>query len=55
MPDSDDILDAVDAWHYSDDRETNELHEWLGLTWEQYAAWVESGKLPDGYKVPVRS
>jgi hypothetical protein len=35
----DDIEDFVEAWHQSDDE--RELHEYLGLTWEEYALSVE--------------
>lgn len=35
----DDIEDFVAAWHESDD--SRELHEYLGMTWEEYALWVE--------------
>ena len=34
-----DILDEIDAWH--DSPGDLELHEYLGLTKEQYARWVE--------------
>lgn len=34
-----DILDEIDAWHK--DAKNVELHEYLGLTKEQYARWVE--------------
>lgn len=37
----------VDRWH-SIDRECwdpGPIHEWMGWTWEQYAAWVESGQM----------
>lgn len=34
-----DILDEIDAWH--EDAKGLELHEYLGLTREQYARWVE--------------
>jgi hypothetical protein len=35
----DDIEDFVEAWHTSDD--PRELHEYLGLTWDEYALSVE--------------
>lgn len=44
---------AVERWHRSDS--DAELHAWLGLTWEQYAAWVERDELPDGYELPARA
>jgi hypothetical protein len=30
------IDDYVEAWHESGNDETRELHEYLGLTWEEY-------------------
>lgn len=36
-----DIDDFVDRWHESDEGEERELHEYLGLTWDEYALWVE--------------
>lgn len=29
----------VDAWH--DGSDSRELHEYLGMTWEEYQLWVE--------------
>lgn len=50
---TDDLNAAIDRWHASDT--DAELHQWLGLTWEQFAAWVERGTPPDGYELPVRA
>ncbi|WEH40923.1 hypothetical protein [Streptomyces sp. AM 2-1-1] len=36
----DDIDSYVDAWHDADDTDL-ELHEWLGMTWDEYRLWVE--------------
>jgi hypothetical protein len=36
-----DIDDAIDAWHESDPSNNMELHEWLGMTADEYAAFVE--------------
>jgi hypothetical protein len=33
---ADQLDDYVDAWHESGDDETRELHEYLGMTWEEY-------------------
>jgi hypothetical protein len=41
----DDIDDFVDAWHEGDD--PRELHEFLGLTWDEYALW---GEQPDALR-----
>lgn len=38
---SDQFADYVKAWHESGDEETRELHEYLGLTLQEYARWVE--------------
>jgi hypothetical protein len=42
-----DIRDAVAAWH-DDPEDDRPLHEYLEMTWEQYARWAEVGELPDG-------
>ncbi len=39
------IDDLIDDWHGSPD-DGVPLHEYLGWTWEQYAHWVLTGKLP---------
>lgn len=36
----DDIDSYIDAWHDSDDN-AGELHEFLGMTWDEYRLWVE--------------
>lgn len=38
------IGDLIEEWHGSDSNQ--ELHEFLGLTWEQYARWVKTDELP---------
>jgi hypothetical protein len=35
----DEIDDYIDLWNESDD--PRELHEFLGLDWDEYALWVE--------------
>ena len=37
---SDEIDDFVESWHESDSGKT--LHDFLGMTWKEYAAWVDS-------------
>lgn len=37
------IDDEIDAWHESDF--AGPLHEWLGVSWEEYAVMV-TGKMP---------
>ncbi|MFG2410941.1 hypothetical protein [Streptomyces goshikiensis] len=36
----DDIDSYVDAWHDTEDGDL-ELHEFLGMTWDEYRLWVE--------------
>jgi hypothetical protein len=40
----DDLDDRIDAWHRSDSKQP--LHEFLGMTEAQYAAWVVNGTPP---------
>ena len=35
----DDIDDFIDNWHEDGDI-TLELHEYLGMTWDEYESWV---------------
>jgi hypothetical protein len=35
---ADDIDDFIDNWHDNDSGET--LHDYLGLTWQEYSLWV---------------
>lgn len=44
---SNDIHEAIARWH-DDSTNTQQLHEYLGMTWEQYATWAENGQLPEG-------
>lgn len=37
----DDIEDRIAEWHASAESAYQPLHEYLGMTWEEYAAWVE--------------
>ena len=39
------IHDLIEKWHESDSEKT--LHEYLGLTFEQYAYWVKTDELPN--------
>jgi hypothetical protein len=41
MPDEE-ILDAIERWHGGAAPGT-ELYEYLGMTWDEYAVWVEGG------------
>lgn len=41
------IDDAIDRWHAAPEDECEgSLHDYLGWTWEEYAAYVESRELP---------
>ena len=39
------IDDAIDRWHNGASKAP--LHEFLGMTWEEYARWAETGKEPE--------
>ena len=39
------INDASDAWHTS--KIEKSLHEFLGLTWEEFKLWVETNRFPE--------
>lgn len=45
--------ELVERWHASPDDGVS-LHEFLGMDFEQYAEWVESGQLPPGWKPKVK-
>lgn len=45
LPGARDIHDLIDAWH-DEPGDKRPLHEYLGLTEEQYAAWVAGHGLP---------
>lgn len=34
------IDDAINEWHTSGPEVTCELHEYLGMSWEEYGLWV---------------
>ena len=36
----DEIDDYIDEWHDSDSDINLELHEFLGMTWEEYSLWA---------------
>ena len=41
--DAESIHDYIDEWHNGDS--TEDLHEYLGMTWEEYGHWLETGEL----------
>ncbi len=45
ITDPHEIDDAIDLWHDGGGKGLA-LHEFLGWTWEQYAAYVERGEIP---------
>ena len=36
----DEIDDYIDAWHEGDSVPDRELHDYLGMTWEEYSLWM---------------
>jgi hypothetical protein len=51
----DQMDDLIDRWHAGEGLGVP-LSEWLGMTWDDYRAWVkDAGCLPRGYEVPERS
>jgi len=40
----DEIDDYIDEWHDSDSTNDLELHEFLGMTWEEYSLWAVKPK-----------
>jgi hypothetical protein len=40
------VDDWVDLWHDDPNPFGPKLHEFLGLTWDEYKRWAESGELP---------
>lgn len=49
------IDDLVAAWHDSPTTETRELHEYLGLTWDEYRAWGAGLVSTDGTILPIEA
>ncbi len=44
-----DIHEAIAAWHDGDgDPEGKPLHEYLGMSWDEYKVWAETSELPEG-------
>ena len=35
----DEINDLIDEWH-DNESISSSLHEWLGMTWDEYSNWV---------------
>jgi hypothetical protein len=48
----DKIDDLLDRWRKGGTGMT--LHEYLGMTWDQYRAWLTSAIVPEGYVLPDR-
>jgi len=42
------IYDKVDLWHTG--ASLMSLHDYLGMTWEEYAVWVQTAIIPDRLK-----
>jgi hypothetical protein len=47
----DHLLDLVDEWHAGHGK-GQPLHEYLGMTQDQYDQWMPAGELPRGYTPP---
>lgn len=45
----DELDDMIDAWHESGPEEIRPLHEYLGMTWEEYGYNLETGKFPQAW------
>lgn len=43
------IEQYIEKWHEGNSQQS--LHDYLGLTWDQYKAWAETGKIPKIEKV----
>ena len=43
------IEKMIEDWHFNGAGEGQELHEYLGWTWEEYVTWVNTGIIPNGY------
>ena len=40
------IDDYIDLWH-DGDGDGKKLHEYLGMTWEEYGRWLRGARLED--------
>ena len=40
----DSLNDQIDAWHNGDPMDETPLHEYLGMTWREYADYTEGKK-----------
>ena len=50
----DDLDDLVDRWHKGEGG-SMPLHEWLGMTWEEYGPFaMDANHLPTNYILPTR-
>jgi len=39
------LYEQIESWHKGAGADQN-LHEFLGWTWDEYARWVETGEQP---------
>jgi hypothetical protein len=46
---NDHLDDLIDRWHHSSPDDPTPLHEYLGMSWEEYGAWVK-----DPTAIPAR-
>ena len=43
------IADQIDAWHDAGDSVDRRIYVFLGMTWDEYDAYVSRGIIPDRY------
>lgn len=41
----------IEDWHFNGAGEGQDLHEYLGWTWEQYAHWAVTGVIPNQWNL----
>lgn len=49
------IYDYIDRWHVEDDGEGVALHEYLGLSGDQYSRWIEHSDCLDAILGEIRA
>lgn len=42
------IHDAIERWHNGEGSD-QQLHEYLGLTWDEFCCWFAENRLPEGH------
>ncbi len=44
---AEDIDDYIDEWHDAEHNLTQSLHDYLGMSYQEYAHWVTTNQLPE--------